>query len=282
MAALAFAHVDVESLLWEMRDLLRGFSQINKAQTAELERLGGSLSHVELAAEYDQRATAAAHAVDAALDQLESRSDDGYSAVSFDAGVAAWVQQANAELAMESAPEPSTPAKDEPMDFWNTQSFKWDEEPEDALPAAPVFAGFVDPVFDTWTPAAEDDELLPSDSVTERADDDEEDSESDYYVDDEEEEQHSSSNDDSATLFYPTPAAADADDDSAVLRAVERHAYMTGSKARALVKAAGFRLQHDTDSYMFAKSDAPRPVAFGRPRAASIPVAPQAVSVAAF
>lgn len=263
------------------------------------------MPHVELAAEYDTRAAAAAHAVDAALDQLESRSDDGYSAVSFDAGVAAWVQQANAELAlaMESAPEPSTvsawpllppvnhskvtrlmpfhllqPAKDEPMDFWNTQSFKWDEEPEDALPTAPVFAGFVDPVFDTWTPAAEDDVLLPSDSVTERADDDE-DSDSDYYVD-EEEEQHSSSNDDSATLFHPAPVGGD-DDDSAVLRAVERHAYMTGQKARALVKAAGFRLQHDTDSYMFAKSDAPHPVAFGRPRAASIQ-APQAVSVAAF
>jgi len=87
------AQVDLESLLWELRDLLRGFGQVrcsidssiqlqaiegardlqvNAAQAAQLVSLSAlPASHDELNAEYTDRARAALQGIDIALDQLQ-------------------------------------------------------------------------------------------------------------------------------------------------------------------------------------------------------------------
>jgi len=236
--------VDIESLLWEMRDILRGLSQVNKAQSAEIERLGGSPVNHVVATEYDERAQSAMRAVDDALNQLDSaHSFDGASSQYEPLNVAAWIAATNETLGLTtvdfaSDSEPSLPVAavapaDVPNDFWAVHEFKWEDEPEEeAPPVLNVARAQSAPAFEHWQDDTEigtqyddaDDDLSPSDSITERAlDDYDNDQDDDDESDSSSSEPHSSSNDDSATLYQ-------SENDDAVMRAVERHAFITGKR----------------------------------------------------
>ncbi|KZW02842.1 hypothetical protein EXIGLDRAFT_730949 [Exidia glandulosa HHB12029] len=150
-AALVYpnGNVDIESLMWEMRDLVRGLSQINKAQAAEIERLGGQAASAALALEFSERTNAALAACDVALESWDSESD---ASTQFDTtNIAAWVKATNESLGLfvstSDAPVPasdagvvvvdvdaaepvSATAAEVPADFWNANTtFKWEDEP---------------------------------------------------------------------------------------------------------------------------------------------------------
>jgi hypothetical protein len=265
--------VDIESLLWEMRDLLRGLSQVNKAQSVEIERLGGSPVNNVVLTEYDERAQSAMRAVDDALDQLDgAHSFDDATSQYEPLDVAAWIAATNETLgltkvAFASDSEPSLPVAagapaDVPNDFWDVHEFKWEDEPEEE--AAPVLGvvqaqyarafehGQDDTEIDTQYDD-DDDDLSPSDSITERALDD-----YDNDQDDEDESDssssssspHSSSNDDSATLYHPS------ENDDAVMRAVERHAFITGKRIQphSLFSGLSSKLAFSASGGHFASS----------------------------
>lgn len=141
------ASVDLESLLWEMRDLLRGLSQISKAQSAEIERLGGPAVSIALAHEFGERTDAALAACDVVLDNWDD-ADGSDASTQFEAvNVAAWVKATNKSLgfgsddASDNNDAPVSPAQ-EPVDvvlptpvvpnnFWEVHEFKWEDEPLD-------------------------------------------------------------------------------------------------------------------------------------------------------
>ncbi|KAH7103261.1 hypothetical protein BKA62DRAFT_697872 [Auriculariales sp. MPI-PUGE-AT-0066] len=147
--ALAFngyPRMDVESLLFDIKDILRTSLQVNKAQNAEIARLGGKPINDIMAAEYDERVNLALTQVDAALDVFDSESFEAAS-THYEFDIAAWIQNTNKSLGLQFESEPTaadavdftsdvdtasapmSTAQDIPNDFWNVNTFKWDEEP---------------------------------------------------------------------------------------------------------------------------------------------------------
>lgn len=145
-------HVDLESLLWDMRDILRGLSQVTKAQAAEIERLGGT--PWEGARELQERAGGAVASCDAALaewDEEESESSFGGRV-----DVAAWLE-ATRQLAAEELD-----AGDHTGDlsfasanssFWRPEGFNWADEPatdeENSMNPVPDLLHDLDSPFDS-------------------------------------------------------------------------------------------------------------------------------------
>ncbi|EJD36447.1 hypothetical protein AURDEDRAFT_154619 [Auricularia subglabra TFB-10046 SS5] len=141
------ASVDLESLLWEMRDLLRGLSQVSKAQSTEIERLGGHAVSIALAHEFGERTDAALAACDVVLDNWDD-ADGSDASTQFEAvNIAAWVKATNKSLgfddddASDNNDAPVSPAQDPvdvvlptpvvPNNFWEVHEFKWEDEPLD-------------------------------------------------------------------------------------------------------------------------------------------------------
>jgi hypothetical protein len=220
------ARVDLESLLWELRDLLRGLGQVNAAQAAQLASLSAlPASQDELNAEYTDRARAALQGIDVALDQLQCDSaasssvevaaadeDSNYD----DARVRAWLgaiddsMSASAFLqpvSSSASARPSAPSR-EPSDFWTTdEDFKWDEE-EPEVVSAPTSTLFESAIADDQL-TEDDDAVSPWDSISCRDLDLDSEYDSDMESDDESEESQrtpsGSSGDASATLFLSEP-----------------------------------------------------------------------------
>lgn len=122
-------HIDLESLLWDMRDIIRSLGQVNKTQAAEIERLGGA--PWQGAFELQERVNGAIASCDIALAEWES---DTQSSFGGRVDVAAWLETTR-QLAAEEA---DADAGDHTGDlsfvsasssFWKPSGFNWADEP---------------------------------------------------------------------------------------------------------------------------------------------------------
>lgn len=210
-AAAAAPAVDVESLLWELRDLLRGLGQVNASQAAQLAQLApeSSIPYDAVTEEYAERTRVALEAVDVALNQMrlapvveENAAEDDWSEFD-DSNVRAWLHSTQLALEQPQASATQAAVPESADDFWNTDSsFKWDDEPE--LDTAPL--DFLDPsepqVMDDSLSVLDDDAVSPWDSVSVRELDLDYQSSFNGHSD---ELPHGSTGDDSATLFHSEP-----------------------------------------------------------------------------
>lgn len=129
--ALAFngyPRVDVESLLFDIKDILRTSLQVNKAQNAEIARLGGKPINDLMAAEYDERVNLALTQVDAALDVFDSESFEAAS-THYEFDIAAWIHNTNKSLGLQFESEPTA---SDAVDF--TSDVVTASAPMDSLP----------------------------------------------------------------------------------------------------------------------------------------------------
>jgi hypothetical protein len=221
-----YPRVDVESLLFDLKDILRTSLQVNRAQNAEIVRLGGRPLNDLMASEYEERVHVALTQVDAALDVFDSASFDAPSS-HYEFDVMAWIQNTNKQLGLtfedvdavpvsdqtEVVSVPMTASQDIPVDFWNVHDFKWEDEPlsDDGSGDSNLFSAPVDRDTDKETPAPSGSDItstsvvgfVPDEQISEIWLDDE--------YDDHESEWDRSSNprasnsnfDDSATLYHP-------------------------------------------------------------------------------
>lgn len=121
--------VDLETLIWEARELIRDLSKVSKAQSAEIERLGGR--PWEGAHELQERADGAVASCDTALEQWL---DDSQSSIGGCVDVAAWLD-ATRKLQEEEMAAGETDNQGDisfvsaNSSFWRPEGFNWADEP---------------------------------------------------------------------------------------------------------------------------------------------------------
>ncbi|KZV83970.1 hypothetical protein EXIGLDRAFT_842580, partial [Exidia glandulosa HHB12029] len=119
-------HVDLESLLWDMREILRSLSQVSRAQSAEIERLGGS--PWEGARELQERADGAVANCDSALAEWDN--EDTESSIGGRVDVAAWLEATRALEEVDAGDHTGDLSfVSASSSFWKPSGFNWADEP---------------------------------------------------------------------------------------------------------------------------------------------------------